>query len=213
MPDPARRPNVPGATEAQSTGAPQPRPFALPRPPLAPTPPAKHSTFLREQTSHRQAHGQTHRHSHAPTPRETAGRGQLLSQSHSTCERPGPEERTGGQVSGETQAEIHEASETNSKMARGRYRQTDTHHTHTHTHTHTHLSVILGNTSVHSCWVEPNFSTTHGLRPIRLLCPWHFPGGNTGVGCHFLLQGIFPTQESNPSLLRADALPSEPGYC
>ena len=26
-------------------------------------------------------------------------------------------------------------------------------------------------------------------------------GKNTGVGCHFLLQGIFPTQESNPSLL------------
>ena len=29
---------------------------------------------------------------------------------------------------------------------------------------------------------------------IRLLCPWHFPGENTGVGCHYLLQGIFPTQ-------------------
>ena len=30
--------------------------------------------------------------------------------------------------------------------------------------------------------------------PPRLLAPWHFPGMNTGVGCHFLLQGIFPTQ-------------------
>ena len=28
-----------------------------------------------------------------------------------------------------------------------------------------------------------------------------FPGKNTGVGCHFLLQGIFLTQESNPHLL------------
>ena len=28
-----------------------------------------------------------------------------------------------------------------------------------------------------------------------------FPGKNTGSGCHFLLQGIFPTQESNPHLL------------
>ena len=28
-----------------------------------------------------------------------------------------------------------------------------------------------------------------------------FPGKNTGVGCHFLLQGIFPTQRSNPRLL------------
>ena len=28
---------------------------------------------------------------------------------------------------------------------------------------------------------------------LRLLCPWDFPGNNTGVGCHFLLQEIFPT--------------------
>ena len=34
-------------------------------------------------------------------------------------------------------------------------------------------------------------------------CPWDFPGKNTGVGCHFLLQGIFPTQESNPHLLHS----------
>ena len=36
----------------------------------------------------------------------------------------------------------------------------------------------------------------HGQKPTRLLCPWDFPGKNTGVGCHFLLQGIFPTQVS-----------------
>ena len=35
----------------------------------------------------------------------------------------------------------------------------------------------------------------------RLLCPWDFLGKNTGVGCHFLLQGIFLTQGSNPGLL------------
>ena len=29
---------------------------------------------------------------------------------------------------------------------------------------------------------------------------WDFPAKNTGVGCHFLLQGIFPTQGSNPDL-------------
>ena len=29
-----------------------------------------------------------------------------------------------------------------------------------------------------------------GLMPARLLCPWDSPGKNTGVGCHFLLQGI-----------------------
>src|SRR5574337_797045 len=33
-----------------------------------------------------------------------------------------------------------------------------------------------------------------------LLCPWNFPGKSTRVGCHFLLQGIFPTQGSNPGL-------------
>ena len=40
----------------------------------------------------------------------------------------------------------------------------------------------------------------HRLYPTRLLCPWDSPGKNTGVGCHFLLQGIFSTQESNPGL-------------
>ena len=47
----------------------------------------------------------------------------------------------------------------------------------------------------------------HGLQPGST--PWDFPGKNTEVGCHFLLQGIFPTQESNPCLLhwQADSLP------
>ena len=35
----------------------------------------------------------------------------------------------------------------------------------------------------------------------RLLRPWDFPGKSTGVGCHFLLQRIFPTQGSNLGLL------------
>ena len=39
-----------------------------------------------------------------------------------------------------------------------------------------------------------------GLLPTRLFCPWDFPGKNTGAGFHFLLQGIFPTQGSNPHL-------------
>ena len=40
----------------------------------------------------------------------------------------------------------------------------------------------------------------HELLPTRLLCPWDFPGNNTGVDCHFLLQRIFPTQGWNPGL-------------
>ena len=34
-----------------------------------------------------------------------------------------------------------------------------------------------------------------------LLHLWDFPGKSTGVGCHFLLQRLFPTQGSNPGLL------------
>ena len=41
----------------------------------------------------------------------------------------------------------------------------------------------------------------YGLQPAKLLCPWDSSEKNTGVGCHALLQGVFPTQESNPSLL------------
>ena len=40
-----------------------------------------------------------------------------------------------------------------------------------------------------------------GLQPARLLCPWGSPGKNTGVGCHSLLQCIFPTQRWNLHLL------------
>ena len=36
-----------------------------------------------------------------------------------------------------------------------------------------------------------------GFRPRR---PWDSPGKNTGVGCHFLLQGIFPSQGLNSGL-------------
>ena len=44
------------------------------------------------------------------------------------------------------------------------------------------------------------YSPTYGLYPARLLCPWDSPGKSTGMGCHVLLRGIFPTQRSNPHL-------------
>ena len=62
---------------------------------------------------------------------------------------------------------------------------------------------------------------------VALLCPalcnpmdWGLPGSSvhgdspgkdTGVGCHALLQGIFPTQGSNPGLLhwQVGSLPTE----
>ena len=47
---------------------------------------------------------------------------------------------------------------------------------------------------------------TMDSKPTRLLCPWGSPGKNTGVGCHFLLQEIFPTQELTPGLLHCKAM-------
>ena len=41
---------------------------------------------------------------------------------------------------------------------------------------------------------------SNSLQPHELFSPWNFPGQNTGVGSLSLLQGIFPTQRSNPSL-------------
>ena len=41
----------------------------------------------------------------------------------------------------------------------------------------------------------------YGLSPARTLCLWDSPGKNTGVCCHFVLQGIFPTQVLNLDLL------------
>ena len=46
-----------------------------------------------------------------------------------------------------------------------------------------------------SCSVVSASLWPHGLLPASLLCPWDSPGKNTGVGSHFLLQGIFPTQD------------------
>ena len=45
--------------------------------------------------------------------------------------------------------------------------------------------------------------------PMDCMAPlsWDFPGKNTGVGCHFLLQGIFLTQGLNLGLLRCKQTP------
>ena len=45
-----------------------------------------------------------------------------------------------------------------------------------------------------SCSVVSDSLRPHGLSP------WNFPGQNTGVGSLSFLQGIFPTQGSNPGL-------------
>ena len=42
--------------------------------------------------------------------------------------------------------------------------------------------------------------TSDSLRPPRRYSPWNSPGQNTGMKSLSLLQGIFPTQGSNPGL-------------
>ena len=63
--------------------------------------------------------------------------------------------------------------------------------------------MLLSSPSVVSVSLRP-----HGLWPCRL-CRWDFPGKNAGVGYHFLLQGLFLTQELSPCFLhlQADSLP------
>ena len=57
-----------------------------------------------------------------------------------------------------------------------------------------------------------DFLQAPGLQPVRYLYPWNFPGKNTGVGYHFLLQRIFSTQGLSLCLLyllhwQMDSLP------
>ena len=54
--------------------------------------------------------------------------------------------------------------------------------------------------------VESDSLQPHRLKPARVLHPWNSPGKKPGVGCHSLLQRIFPTQGSNAGLyaLQAD---------
>ena len=50
--------------------------------------------------------------------------------------------------------------------------------------------------------IKKNTVVSDSLQPHGLYySPWNSPGRKTGVGSHSLLQGIFPTQGSNPGLL------------
>ena len=72
--------------------------------------------------------------------------------------------------------------------------------------------VLISGESKWSRLVLSNSLWPSWLQPTRLLHPWDFPGKNAGVGCHFLLQEIFPTQGLNPGLphCRHTLLQSEP---
>ena len=74
------------------------------------------------------------------------------------------------------------------------------------------FSECLKETESVSHSVMTNSLQSRGVEPTRLLCPWNSPGKNTGVGGHFLLQGIFPNPgiEPEPLALQADSLSCEP---
>ena len=57
--------------------------------------------------------------------------------------------------------------------------------------------------TLHSCLLShvQLFMTPWTVAHTRLLCPWNSPGKNTGVGSHFLFQGIFLTQGSSLGVL------------
>ena len=69
-----------------------------------------------------------------------------------------------------------------------------------HTHMDVWLFVFLFNHSVMSD--SANSWTLSHQASLSL----GFLGNNTGAGCQFLLQGIFPTQESNPCLLQVSCI-------
>ena len=59
----------------------------------------------------------------------------------------------------------------------------------------------LSSSSSSACSVMSDSLQPHGLYPFSPLCLRDFPGKNTGVGCHVLLQGIFLTWGSKVHLL------------
>ena len=62
------------------------------------------------------------------------------------------------------------------------------------------MSLIKGYPYINIEWSESCSVVSDSLQPRRLYSPWNSPGQNTGVGSLSLLQGIFPTQGSNPGL-------------
>ena len=93
-------------------------------------------------------------------------------------------------------------------------------HTHTYMHTHRHTHAVPGalqrrrdtvpvwpllpgqESQSESCSVVSDSSRPHGI-----YSPWNSPGQNTVVGSLSLLQGIFPTQGSNPGLPHCRQVP------
>ena len=61
--------------------------------------------------------------------------------------------------------------------------------------THTCIFYCIDHVTMCSCSAMSDSLWSHGLWPTRLRCLWDFTSKSTGLGCHFLLQGIFLTQD------------------
>jgi len=62
---------------------------------------------------------------------------------------------------------------------------------------------------MHTCSLVSYPLQLYGLQPTRLLCPWNFPGKNTGVGRHFPLAGDLPNSGIKPMSLEFPALQAD----
>jgi len=69
---------------------------------------------------------------------------------------------------------------------------------------------IYNKLCVCACSVMTNSLQPYGLYPCRHLCSWDSSGKNTGIGCHALLQGVFPTQVSSFLHWQMDSLQLAP---
>ena len=67
------------------------------------------------------------------------------------------------------------------------------------------MPLMLSSLLLFSCKVMSESGDSMDCSSPGFLCLWDFPGKNAGVGCHFLHQGIFLTQGSNPCLLHGQA--------
>ena len=69
------------------------------------------------------------------------------------------------------------------------------------------VNICCCSVCMHACFRLSHFSPVRLFATLwtvgcQLLCPWDSPGKSTGVGCHALLQEIFPTQGLILCLLR-----------
>ena len=62
------------------------------------------------------------------------------------------------------------------------------------------IAIAISDTIVKESESESHSVMSDSLPSHGLYSPWDSPGQNTGVGSLSLLQGIFPTQGSNPGL-------------